>query len=251
MAVTASPVAVQSPQLPQVVVGLRQGATGAGVVALQNALLDAGVKVPGGADGDFGPATKSALTAYQSRSGLSTSGEVDQATAAALGLTAPALAATSSSGSLAVGATGDAVRQLQAALMAFGVFVPGGADGVFGPATKTAVSNFQRWNGLTVTGEVDAATASRLKLGSGPASAGPAAVAKQPAATTNTEFVGMKTGARGDNVKVLQRALIAAGISVRGGADGVFDPMTAAALTSYQQANGIATPGVVDGGVVS
>ena len=251
MAATASPVAVQSPQLPQVVVGLRQGATGSGVVALQNALLDAGVKVPGGADGYFGPATKSALTAYQSRSGLSTSGEVDQATAAALGLTAPAPAATSSSGNLGVGATGDAVKQLQTALMAFGVFVPGGADGVFGPATKTAVSNFQRWNGLTVTGEVDAATASRLKLGSSPASAGPTSVAKQPAATTNTEFVGMKTGARGDNVKVLQRALIAAGISVRGGADGVFGPMTAAALTSYQQANGIATTGVVDEVVVS
>ena len=81
---SASPVAVQSPQLPQVVVGLRQGATGADVVALQNALLDAGVKVPGGADGFFGPATKSALTAYQSRSGLTTSGEVDEATAAAL-----------------------------------------------------------------------------------------------------------------------------------------------------------------------
>ncbi len=253
MTASASPVVVQSPQLSEVVVGLRQGATGNNVVALQNALLDAGVKVPGGADGFFGPATKSALTAYQSRSGLTTSGQVDEATAAALGLTAPAPAAASQSGNLRVGATGDAVKQLQTALMAFGVFVPGGADGAFGPATKTAVSNFQRWNGLTVTGEVDAATASRLKLGSGStASAGPAGVAKQPpAAATGTEFVGMKTGARGNNVKVLQRALIAAGISVRGGADGVFGPVTAAALTSYQQANGIATTGVVDEVVVS
>ncbi len=245
---------VQSPSLPQVVVGLRQGATGNNVVALQNALLDAGVKVPGGADGFFGPATKSALTAFQSRSGLTTSGKVDEATAAALGLAAPAPAAASQSGAaLSVGATGEAVKQLQAALMASGVFVPGGADGVFGPATKTAVSNFQRWNGLTVTGEVDATTASRLQLGSGSsASAGPSGVSKpSPAASTGTDFVGMKTGARGDNVKVLQRALIAAGISVRGGADGVFGPMTAAALTSYQQANGIATTGVVDEVVVS
>ena len=244
---------MQSPQLPQVVIGLSLGANGNNVVALQKALLDAGVKVPGGADGFFGPATKSALTAYQSRSGLTTSGEVDEATAAALGLTAPAPAASSQSGTLRVGANGDAVKQLQTALMGFGVFVPGGADGVFGPATKTAVSNFQRWNGLTVTGEVDATTASRLKLGSGSAaSAGPAGVAKQaPAAVTGTAFVGMKTGARGDNVKVLQRALIAAGVSVRGGADGVFGPMTAAALTSYQQANGIATTGVVDEVVVS
>ena len=249
MTATASPAVLQSPLLPQVVVGLRQGAIGADVVALQNALLAAGIKVPGGADGDFGPATKSALTAYQSRSGLRTSGEVDEATATALGLTTPAPAAASSSNLLAMGSKGDAVKALQTALMAFGVFVPGGADGVFGSATKTAVSNFQRWNGLPVSGEVDAATASRLELG---ASSTPVGVSKPaPATNTDSPFVGMKTGARGDNVKVLQRALIAAGIAVRGGADGVFGSMTAAALTSYQQANGIAANGVVDEVVVS
>ena len=247
---SASPLTVETPLLPQVVVGLRQGATGPDVIALQNALLDAGVKVPGGADGFFGPATKSALTAYQSRAGLATSGEVDEATAVSLGLTEPAPAAAASSGTLAIGAQGDAVKALQQALMDFGVFVPGGADGVFGPATKTAVSNFQRWNGLTVTGEVDAATASRLELGTGPAA--PAGAAN-PAATADTEspFVGMTVGARGDNVKVLQRALIAAGIAVRGGADGVFGPVTAAAVTAYQQANGIGATGVVDEAVVS
>ena len=245
--VTASPAVLQAPALPQTLVGLSQGATGAEVVALQNALIAAGVTVPGGADGVFGPATKSALTAYQSRSGLATSGTLDDATATALGLIAPAPAASSA---LSVGAQGDSVKELQNALMAFGVFVPGGADGVFGPATKTAVSNFQRWNGLAVTGEVDAATASKLKLGS----AGPVGVAgpTAPAASSSSAgFVGMTTGARGENVKVLQRALIAAGISVRGGADGVFGPMTAAALTSYQQANGLTANGIVDDAVVA
>ncbi len=247
MTASASPIAVQAPSLPQVVVGLRQGANGAEVVALQNALMGAGVKVPGGADGVFGPATKSALTAYQSRSGLETTGDVNQATAVSLGLTAPA--ASAASGSLTVGARGDAVKELQTALMKSGVFVPGGADGVFGPATKTAVSNFQRWNGLAVSGEVDAATSKRLGLGSNAGT--PAAAANPAPAATNGPFIGMKVGARGDNVKVLQRALIAAGISVRGGADGVFGPMTAAALTTYQQANGLAANGVVDQGVVS
>ncbi len=65
--------------LPQAVVGLAQGSTGADVVTLQNALIAAGVTVPGGADGVFGSATKSALTAYQSRSGLATTGTVDDA----------------------------------------------------------------------------------------------------------------------------------------------------------------------------
>lgn len=248
-AVSSAPIVVQAPVLVQALVGLRQGATGADVTTLQKALIAAGVTVPGGADGKFGPATKSALTAYQSRSGLPTTGEVDAATAAALGLTAPSPAATASGG-LTVGARGDAVKQLQTALMSSGVFLSGGADGVFGPATRTAVSNFQRWNVLAVTGVVDAATASKLGLGS--VTATPAAAAA-PGATAGTgaALVGLKVGARGDDVKVLQRALIAAGVSVRGGADGVFGPATAAALTSYQQANGLAATGVVDDAVIA
>lgn len=241
MVASAAPSAPQAPLLPQTVIGLRQGATGSDVSALQSALLAAGVKVPGGADGVFGPATKSAVTAFQSRSGLSTTGEIDDVTASALGLAgaAPDLSASG----MTLGAQGDSVKQLQEALMAFGVYVPGGADGVFGAATKTAVSSFQRWNGLAVSGVVDDATAARLKLGSG---AAPAVAAP----SSGGAFVGMTVGARGDNVKVLQRGLISAGISVRGGADGVFGSATQAALTSYQQANGLTANGVVDAGVV-
>ena len=46
------------------------------------------------------------------------------------------------------GAEGAAIKELQQALMDVGVFVPGGADGVYGSATTTAVRQFQRWNGL-------------------------------------------------------------------------------------------------------
>jgi peptidoglycan hydrolase-like protein with peptidoglycan-binding domain len=246
--VSAAPVGVQAPALPQALIGLAEGSTGADVVTLQKALIAAGVTVPGGADGVFGPATKSALTAYQSRSGLATTGTLDEPTASALGLAAPA-PAPAATASLSVGSQGDSVKQLQSALMAFGVFVPGGADGVFGPATKTAVSNFQRWNGLTVTGDVDEATAAKLRLGSAQGGS-PAAAAPAPTANS-ASFVGMTTGARGDNVRVLQRALIAAGVTVRGGADGLFGPMTAAALTSYQQANGLTANGIVDDAVVA
>lgn len=232
---------IQSPLAPTIV-GLGEGARGNDVKTIQSALIAAGVKVPGGADGVFGPATKSAVTAFQSRTGLSATGTIDEPTAVALGLSAPAAAPTASAGTLTVGANGATVVELQQALMAAGVYVPGGADGVYGQATKTAVSNYQRWNGLAVTGDVDAATAAKLKLGSG------AAPAPAPTATpsANSEFSGMTIGARGENVKVLQRALIAAGITVRGGADGVFGAMTASALTSYQQAKGLAATGVLD-----
>ena len=240
---------VAAPLVPQTVIGLAEGAQGADVKAVQTALLAAGVPVPGGADGVYGPATRSAVTAFQSRKGLAASGSVDEATATALGLaSAPAVSAGSSG--LKVGATGDAVKQLQTALMNSGVFVPGGVDGVYGQATKTAVSNYQRWNGLPVTGEVDATMASKLGLGSGGTTPAPASAAPATPAAGGA-YVGMTTGARGDNVKALQRALIAAGISVRGGADGVFGPLTAAALTSYQQANGLTANGVLDAAAVA
>ncbi|MGB0114462.1 MAG: peptidoglycan-binding protein [Ilumatobacteraceae bacterium] len=248
--VSAAPVVVQAPTLPQTIVGLREGSKGSDVSAVQSALLAAGVPVPGGADGVFGPATRSAVTAFQSRKGLTPSGEVDTATASALGLVAAAPAASSgASGGLSEGAKGDAVKELQSALMKSGVFVPGGADGVYGPATKTAVSNYQRWNGLPITGSVDATMSKKLGLGTGGTTSAPA-TPTTPAAT-NDSYVGMKNGSRGDNVKDLQRALIAAGISVHGGADGVFGPATQASLTSYQQANGLTANGVVDAATAS
>jgi len=242
--VSASPPVLAAPLVPSIV-GLSEGATGNDVKAVQSALLAAGVRVPGGADGIFGPATRSAVTAFQSRNGLPASGNIDEATAAALGLSGSSSpTGAAASGTLTVGAKGDAVAELQRALMAAGVYVPGGADGDFGPATKTAVSSYQRWNGLPVTGEVDSVTSSHLKLGTG---AAPAAAPSAPVASAaSSSFIGMTIGARGENVRVLQRALIAAGITVRGGADGVFGPMTASALTSYQQAKGLAATGSLD-----
>ena len=247
---TAAPMPT-APALPQDVIGLRQGATGSDVVAVQKALLAAGVQVPGGADGVFGPATRSALTAFQSRQGLPTSGEVDSATASALKLTnastPQAASSGSSAGELAVGAQGAAVTALQKALIAAGVWVAGGADGVFGPATKTAVTNFQRWNGLDTTGTVTAATSKALGLdGSAPATAPSPAPAAAPAASGSSQLVGLRIGSVGPAVKALQTALIAAGITVRGGADGAFGPMTRDALVSFQQANGLGSSGTVD-----
>ena len=249
--VSASPAAVASPLAPSIV-GLSEGSKGNDVKTVQQALLSAGVKVPGGADGIFGPATKSAVTAFQSRNGLTASGKVDADTAAALGLTQPAPSTPTQTGGLALGSKGDAVAELQRALIASGVYVPGGADGVFGQATKTAVANYQRWNGLAVTGVVDATMSSKLGLGNAPttAPATPTAPAA-PTKATNPAFAGMTVGARGENVKVLQRALIAAGITVRGGADGVFGTMTATALKSYQKAKGLSATGVVDDATIS
>ncbi len=246
----AAPSPVQTPMFAQSLVGLGQGSVGADVKTVQNALLAAGVAVPGGADGKFGPATRGAVIDFQGRKGLAQSGVVDAATASALGLTSTGSGGASGGAAvngLQQGASGDAVKELQQKLSAAGIYVPGGADGQFGSATKTAVSNYQRWNGLTVSGIVDAATSSKLGLSgsSGATTTPPPTVTPPTTPTSSNPYVGLAQGARSDLVKDLQSALIGAGVNVRGGADGVFGSATKSALSSFQQANGLGVSGVV------
>jgi hypothetical protein len=59
---------------------------------------------------------------------------------------------------------GDVVKVVQLTLIQGG-YMPGGADGVFGPKTSSAVSNFQLVKGLVVDGEVGRETAEALGIG--------------------------------------------------------------------------------------
>lgn len=64
---------------------------------------------------------------------------------------------------LVPGAAGDTVKATQEAMIAAGVELPGGADGVYGNDTMAAVAEYQRRDGkLQVTGAVDMATARAL-----------------------------------------------------------------------------------------
>ncbi len=230
--------ALQAP-LPRV---LQVGASGPSVKQVQQALIKRGVTVVGGADGVYGSATRQAVVRFQRSRGLSATGKVDAATAAALGLGGSSSSGSSISG-LKLGARGPAVAELQRRLIAAGVTVVGGADGVFGAATQRALKLFQRWNGLKQTGRADSATVKRL-----PASA---AAAPQAVRTTSTSsggsgsVVGLRQGARGSAVKKVQQALARAGIAVRGGADGVFGPATKRAVVQFQRRHGITANGKV------
>jgi len=64
-----------------------------------------------------------------------------------------------------MGAKRDEVRSAQSALKAQG-FDPGDVDGVYGPNTRAATSNYQRSNGLQETGRFDRATLAKLGVGS-------------------------------------------------------------------------------------
>ncbi len=57
-------------QVPAISVGLKQGSTGPEVKTLQESLIAAGITVAGGADGIFGPGTRTAVASFQSARGL-------------------------------------------------------------------------------------------------------------------------------------------------------------------------------------
>ena len=170
------------------------GTSGDAVWSLQQALINSGVQVKGGADGKFGLATSIALGKFQALKGLSVTKSVDEPTAIALGLLAapapvtkstakktvaaasapvavPVVAITPTTGSpitidtLPVrGQKSENVRALQNALISAGIEVKGGADGVFGVATSVSIGKFQSAQGLNVTTALDAPTAAALGL---------------------------------------------------------------------------------------
>ena len=168
------------------------GSSGDAVWSLQQALINNGVQVKGGADGKFGLATSIALGKFQAMKGLSVTKSVDESTAIALGLlaapapkvstkktvvaaaapvAAPVVAVAPVPGSpitidsLPVrGQKSENVRTLQNALINAGIEVKGGADGVFGVATTVALGNFQAARALNQTKVLDVNTAVALAL---------------------------------------------------------------------------------------
>jgi peptidoglycan hydrolase-like protein with peptidoglycan-binding domain len=237
------------------VTALRIGDRGPQVAALQRALIAAGLTVRGGADGIYGNATAEAVRAYQTRQKLPVSGTADAQTLIALGLVeptrpapapAPATTTPNVAATLKIGDRGDAVARLQQALITAGIPVAGGADGVFGLATQAAVRSYQTRQGLSATGIADQQTLVALGIAAGPSA--PAAPVSGPGtpATAPPTAGSLSIGARGDDVKAVQEALIRAGIHVAGGADGVFGAATQAAVRSFQASRGLPATGVVD-----
>lgn len=160
-------------------------------------------------DGQYGPATAAAVTAFQAGAGLTADGIVGPQTW-------PALVVTTQSGS-----SGDAVRAVQQ----FGLLsIPGDdplvVDGSYGPITVARVRFFQESWGLTIDGVAGPETWSFLStFMPGPR---PWPLVKQ-GATQTTNW----------RVLAAQYLLRAHGSGIV--ADGTFGPASGAAVKAFQQ----------------
>jgi murein DD-endopeptidase MepM/ murein hydrolase activator NlpD len=154
------------------------------------------------------------------------------------------------------GAGSNRVVIVQKALIAKGVKVAGGADGIFGSSVTRAIRTFQKNSGLKQTGTLNETTAIALGLVAPKAAPAPVQVATAtvaaaapaaPVAAGQIPAGNLPTrGQRGDNVRVVQNALINAGITVNGGADGIFGGGTAVAIAEFQNRNSLTATGKLD-----
>ena len=213
-------------------------------------------------DGVYGSQTVAAVREFQAIFGLAQTGTVDRRTWYAISNIYAAVMRLGELGSeghrppvitqppppppppppparptLRLGSRGDSVRELQTLLASRG-FNPGPIDGIFGSQTQNAVILFQRANGLAADGVVGPITWNALLSG------GNTAPARPPFPGTL-----LRLGASGPSVTVLQQNLnrIAAVNPAipRLVTDGIFGPLTQAAVIAFQRYYGLTPDGIV------
>lgn len=228
----------------------RIGQSGDAVWAMQQALINKGVAVKGGADGKFGTATANAIAAFQKGKGLSVTKTLNEPTAAALGLiAAPKPIVSASTRTTEVfpkfGDRSDIVRTVQNAMMRDSIGLPGGVDGHFGNATRAAVAEFQKRRGFAITGEIDQVTMAAITALVPAPAIQTATVAPTPSNGITIDSL-PRRGQSGENVRILQQALVNNGVAIKGGVDGVFGVATAVSIGNFQSARGLAVSNALD-----
>ncbi len=185
-------------------------------------------------------------------------------TASAAAVVSQSSGAKTAPGMPRFGDSGPAVKALQEAIVRNGFTLRGGATGTFDARTRTVLRTFQKVVGLKVTGVVDAPTARVLKLTNGsttttapaatsttatPTTVAPSTTVAPAAPAPSYPFTADNLpvrGNKGDSVVVVQKALAAAGLQVRGGIDGSFGSGTTATIAEFQTARSLAPSGLLD-----
>ena len=255
---TATP--TQEPPAGALVNGMVDGAGETAVQELQERLIALGL-LTGAADGHFGDGTEEAVKLFQQMYGLSVTGYADEATLAALstaqegvlevqeGLIAAGVSSGEADGVLgeateeaiatfqqmfgleATGVADPETRELLASSsnVIFGVqtklielaYLTGVADGVLGPATETAILEFQQVHGLEATGVADPETRELLQSGTN--------LTIKPTPTPSPRA----HGAKGTDIEIAQQRLAEWGF-LEGTVDGHYGDDTEDAVKEFK-----------------
>lgn len=255
---TATP--TQEPPAGALVNGMVDGAGETAVQELQERLIALGL-LTGTADGHFGDGTEEAVKLFQQMYGLSVTGYADEATLAALstaqegvlevqeGLIAAGVSSGEADGVLgeateeaiatfqqmfgleATGVADPETRELLASSsnVIFGVqtklielaYLTGVADGVLGPATETAILEFQQVHGLEATGVADPETRELLQSGTN--------LTIKPTPTPSPRA----HGAKGTDIEIAQQRLAEWGF-LEGTVDGHYGDDTEDAVKEFK-----------------
>ena len=236
---------------------LRRGSTGPEVQALQEALAELGY-LTGKADGNFGEATEKAVIAFQQKNKYPDTGLVDaniqaflysgkplnaKGTTTKINTMSPAAGAT-----MRANNTGEPVGALQMMLKTLGYYA-GDINKRYDTATRTAVTAFQKKNGLKADGLAGSETRRLLESGTAlPADATPTpAPAAEPTPTPEPVWEipksTVRNGSEGADARKVQNRLKELGY-YQGKVDGKFGRASMNALKNFQTSNGLKADGV-------
>jgi len=187
------------------------GDSGATVSRMQEALIARGFTLKGGADGVFSASTQSTLKSFQKVAGFKATGRLDERTAKFLGL---------------IAADQPAAKKIKAA------------------ATTSAAP--VKAKSAPVVAPVKATAAQAVAPVVAPVAAPVAAPVVVPVAGMLTIDTLPTRGQRSDAVRLVQEKLIANGVEVKGGADGIFGLATSISLANFQTSRGLNATSAVD-----
>lgn len=198
----------------------------------------------GRVDGIEGPQTRAAIKKYQEQNKLTASGRLDEQTLQSLGVSGTGMRGEAAR---SVGNTGrmqstSEIKQVQSQLKQQG-FYTGAVDGISGPETHSAIKKFQQQKNLRVTGRLDQQTLQALGIGGTASNVQPGMQGTQGEASRSE--MGTSGQFSPGVIKEAQSALQSQGL-YNGPVNGVQDQQTQAAISQFQQQNGLAVTGNLD-----
>ena len=236
---------------------LQKGSEGAGVKALQQALIELEF-LKGSADGKFGSATENAVLLFQQANGYPTTGVMDANGQAFLYSGKPKNAAGKakkittlspvSGATMKLNATGEAVGELQARLKVLGYY-KGEVNNTYDTATKKAVIAFQKKVRMTADGVAGADTQEKLWAADAPKVDDEVTATPRPTAEPTPEPTytipenTARKGSTGKDARAVQKRLKDLGYYI-GVLDGNFTAACVKVLKDFQTANGLEADGV-------